>query len=437
MNTILSRVQAYPRSLLYVLALGLVLRTAFVSFHQRSLISDEREYDRLAYNLASQAAYTYDGTPTAYRPIGYPAFVSVSYFVLGHHPVAIKFLQALIDVATSFLIYVLLTGYPDRIRVLAAGLWAFNIPAIFYTNLMMSETVFTFLLTLTAVLITRYSDKRISSAYLIGICLGVLVLMKPSAIIFLLVLPFFYRRLSLTIRSLAPVALAFVLVLAPWFLRNYLAFGKLSLASNGGINLLIGNNPQATGAYGITFDPAILEAAKSEFEADQKAFQSASQYILENPGTFVVNAVKKLGRLFESEGGLLVWTFHPSPEDIHTRYAEKYASIPLSLTLLTNVPYLFMMLLGVFGFLASKKDPIWWISSSLAGSWVLLHLIFFGGGRFHFPLMPFVSIYAALFLSDSWGTWRNLTIAQKLTGIVVVLLLVSLWTYEGIFVYNA
>jgi 4-amino-4-deoxy-L-arabinose transferase-like glycosyltransferase len=302
---------------------------------------------------------------------------------------------------------------------------------------MMSETVFTFLLTLTAVLLTRYSEKRSSSAYLIGICLGVLVLFKPSALIFLLVLPFFHRRLSLTLKSLSLAALAFVLVLAPWFLRNYLTFDRLSLASNGGINFLIGNNPQATGAYGITFDPAILQAAKSEFEADQIAFQSASQYILQNPGTFVANAAKKLGRLLESEGGLLVWTFHPSPEDTHTRYAEKYASIPLSLTLSTNLPYFFMMLLGVFGFLASKKDLVWWISLSVAGSWVLLHLIFFGGGRFHFPLMPFVAIYAALFLSDPRGSWRNLTIAQKLTGIVVALLLVSLWTYEGIFVYNA
>ena len=437
MNTILSRLQAYPRSLLYILALGLILRTAFISFHQRPLISDEREYDRLAYNLASKAAYTYDGTPTAYRPIGYPAFVSVFYFVHGHHPVAIKCLQALIDVATSLLIYVLLVGYPNRMRVIAAGLWAFNIPAIFYSNLMMSETVFTFLLTLAAVVLTRYPERRSSSAYHIGICLGVLVLFKPSALIFLLVVPFFFRRLSLPLKNLSLAALAFVLVLAPWFLRNFLTFDRLSLASNGGINLLIGNNPQATGAYGITFDPVILQGAKSEFEADHMAFQSASEYILQNPGTFVVNAAKKLGRLLESEGGLLVWTFHPSPEDTHTRYAEKYASIPLSLTLSTNLPYLFMMLLGVFGFLASKKDPVWWISSSFAGSWVLLHLIFFGGGRFHFPLMPFVAIYAAQFLSDPWGSWRNLTIAQKLTGIVVALLLVSLWTYEGIFVYNA
>jgi len=436
-NTILSRLQVYPRSLLYILALGLILRTAFISFHQRPLISDEREYDRLAYNLASKAAYTYDGTPTAYRPIGYPAFVSVFYLVLGHHPVAIKFLQALIDVATSFLIFVLLTAHPNRIRVLAAGLWAFNIPAIFYTNLMMSETVFTFLLTLAAVLLTQFPEKRSSSAYLVGICLGVLVLFKPSALIFLLVLPFFYRRLGLTLKSLSPVVIAFVLVLAPWFLRNYMAFGRFSLASNGGMNLLIGNNPQATGAYGITFDPAILQGAKSEFEADQMAFQTAYQYILQNPETFVVNAAKKLGRLLESEGGLLVWTFHPSPEDAHTRYAEKYASIPLSLTVLANLPYLLMTLLGVFGFLASKEDPVWWISLSVVGSWVLLHLIFFGGGRFHFPLMPFVAIYAALFLSDSRSSWRNLTISQKLTGIVVALLLVSLWTYEGIFVYNA
>lgn len=436
MSTILSELRSYPRSLFYILLLGILVRVVFIALHQRPLISDEREYDSLAATLSSTASYSYDGVPTAYRPVGYPAIVGSLYYVVGHHPLAEKFFQAVLDVGTAFLIFLILAGYSDRIRVLAAGLWVFYVPAILYSNLLMSETVSTFLLTLIAFLITRKTDNRKGTFTSIGICFGIIVLIKPEALILPILLLFRLSRIKIALKSLYPAAIAFLLVLAPWIARNYILFDRFALSSNGGINLLIGNNPRATGAYGITFDPEIPLDAKGEFDADRRAFQRASQFITEHPGQFAFNAVKKLGRLLESEGGLVVLTFHSNPEDTSTHYASKYASIPLPLTLLTNLPYFLLLILGVFGLLASPRDPIWWFTLSLVGSWVLVHMVYFGGGRFHFPLMPFASVFAALCLGGGREFFKSLPRLQKIAGAIIVLLLASLWIYEGVLIFN-
>lgn len=436
MSTTFSDMRSYPRSLFAILVLGILLRLIFILLHQRPLISDEREYDSLAYSLASTASYSYDGIPTAYRPVGYPALVGSLYYVLGHHPLAVKCFQAVLDVGTALLIFLILAGYSYRIRVLAAGLWAFYVPAILYSNFLMSETASAFLLTLTAFLITRKTDNRKGTLTSIGICFGILVLMKPGALILPILLLFVLSRMNITPKSLYPAAIAFLLVLAPWIARNYLRFDRFAVSSNGGINLLIGNNPHATGAYGITFDPEVLRDAKGEFDVDRRASQQALRFIGEHPVRFAFNATKKIGRLLESEGALVVLAFHANPEDTASHYASKYASIPFLLTLLTNIPYFLLLIFGVLGFLASRRDPIWWFTLSLAGSWALVHAVYFGGGRFHFPLMPMASVFASLSLGGGKDLLSTLSRAQRITGAIIVLLLVSLWIYEGIRVFN-
>jgi 4-amino-4-deoxy-L-arabinose transferase-like glycosyltransferase len=436
-NTTLSRLRLYPRPLLLILAFGLVLRIAFISLHQRALISDEKEYDQLAYNIASNASYEFDGRATAYRPIGYPAIVSLTYILVGHHSLGMKFLQAFLDITSAFLIYLLLAGCSDRVRLLGAGLWVLYVPAILYTNLLMAETVFTFVLTLSVLVMIQNPDNRARNLALLGLLFGIQVLIKPGAAIFLLGLPFLFFRFKYSSRHFYAFAAAFLLTLTPWILRNNSVLGHFSLTSNGGVNLLIGNNPHATGAYGITFDAAILGNSKDEFDADQKALQSALGYIAGNPGTFIVNAARKIARLCESEGGLLVWTFHNNPEDSSTHYAAKYASIPLLLDALTNLPYFIIFIAGIFGFLSYKKEQIWWTTALLLASWILLHAVFFGGGRFHFPVMPLVTLFAAIFLGDVRGSVRNLSKSQSLVGIMTTILFITLWIYEEISIHNA
>jgi 4-amino-4-deoxy-L-arabinose transferase-like glycosyltransferase len=434
--TTLSEFRSYPRSLLYVLVLGLTVRLLFISLHERPLISDEREYHALASSLASTGSYQIDGSPTAYRPVGYPAFVAMLYFIVGQHPAIVKVLQAVLDVATAFLLFLLLSGHSNRTRVLAAGLWALFPAAIGYVNFLMSESVYAFLLTFTCYLFTRLGDQTKKGAILLGACIGILVLMKPGTLLLLVFLPFALSRAAIQLRTFFPAVVACMLVLAPWAIRNYIVFDRVALSSNSGINLLIGNNPHTTGAYGITFDTQVLEGAKGEFETDRQAFAAASDYIAGHPGMFALNAVKKIGHLFESEGGLLVWTFHSDPEGTRQRYSSKYASLPLPLTFMVNLPYFLAMILGVLGFLQSRKDALWWFTICLMSTWLLLHAFAFGGGRFHFPLMPFVVLFASVSLTTTRASLVSLPRFEKVAGSFVILSLVLLWVYEGVLIYH-
>ena len=435
MNIISSDVGKYPRALLFVLIVGLLLRVLFISVHERPLFSDEKEYDQLAYNLATKASYTYDTSPTAYRPIGYPAFLAIIYYSLGHHAMLVKLLQALADITVSFLLYLLLAGQPERTRILGAILWVFFAPAVFYTNLLLSETVFTFLFVLITWILSRKYDGSTWQAVVLGVLFGILILIKPTAIILVLMLPILMRQFEIPLRKLYPMTIAFVLVLSPWLVRNSLVFGEFALSSNGGINLMIGNNAAATGAYKYPPTQSSSGGSKREFEADHEALRTAVGYIADNPIASAINAAKKIGRLFESEGGLLVMTFHNAPEDGSTHYGAKYASLPLPWILLTNFCYFLIVLAAVFGLLAAERGRLWWTVISALVSWLVVHAAFFGGGRFHFPFMPLLAVYAAQFLREPRKRYESLSRFKKGIALTAVLAFCTLWFIEGYVVF--
>jgi hypothetical protein len=435
-STTLSDSPRYPRSLLIVLVLGLLLRGLFISVHDRPLFSDEKEYDQLATNIATRAIYSYDSVPTAYRPVGYPAFVGCLYAILGHHVALVKLFQALLDTLSALLIYLLLACHPERTRVFGAALWCFCPSAIFYSSLLLSETVFTFLLVVFAWMLLREQQNGTSSSVVLGAAAGVLTLIKPTAGLFLLFLLVLLPRIKMSPGRIFPVLITFLLVLTPWLVRNYLVFGHAALSSNGGINLMIGNNPTTTGAYKNSFDPSLLRDTKGEFEADRAALGEAANYIVSNPATSVWNALKKTGRLVESEGALLILTFHDEPEDTSSSYRSKYASLPLGLTLLTNLFYFILVLAGIFGFLSSERNQLWWISLAAFASWIIIHATFFGGGRFHFPLMPFLVVFASQVVMEPRRSFRSLSMAGKVFACSALILLCSLWIIESYLIYH-
>jgi len=433
----LSRFRELPRPLLVILALGLMIRISFVVLHDRPLISDEKEYDQLAYNIATKGSYSYDDTPTAYRPVGYPAVVGLIYSLAGHHPGIVKLFQALLDAIIPLILYQLLSGFSQRTRMLASAFWAFYPPAIMYANFVLSETGFTFILALAILLFLKSDPEKRTFALLTGILFGMLALMKPSFLLFLALLPIVFLALRLPVERLWLTGLGVLFLITPWAVRNYVTFGSATLSSNGGINLLIGNNPNATGAYTVNFPAGIFDGARDEVEADRLAFQYATDYVLSNPGSFLVNAVKKIAHLFESEGGVLVWTFSGTPEDASTRFSAKYAALPPALTFALNLPSFLLLIGSILGFLAFPDPKIRWLFVVLLGTWLLTHGIFFGGSRFHFPLMPYVAAFAAWWLSYLPESFRDLSKSRKILAAVAIVALIAVWAYEAIVIYSA
>jgi hypothetical protein len=414
----------------------LIVRTFFVSLHQRPLISDEREYHYLGRTLATQHVYSYDGTPTAYRPVGYPAFIAAVYSII-ESPAAVKYVQVILDCLIILLLYYMVPEWPQRNRLIAAGVWALYPPAILYTNFLMSETLFTFLLVVALFLLTRLNHRSKAALLFAGIILGYLLLLKPHFLLFLLIVGLAYKKLEMEKRQVGLLTIGILVVTLPWLVRNAVQLGTFSLATNGGINLLIGNHPHATGAYALTFPPEAIEGATTEVEVDRLATNYAMKYIFDHPVRFALNAVKKFAHLFSTEGGLLVWSFHPEPESRSASYAEKYSEIPLPLSLLVNVPYICIVLGSIVGLAFFRGSTFWYLTAFLIVSFVLAHIVSFGGSRFHFPLIPFLLLYASMSISVTRDTLKTASRLRLVCIGMVGLVFLLIWIVELSYVLRA
>lgn len=426
-----------PRHLLLFLLLGFAVRLLVISFHPRPLISDEKEYDQLAYTLASTGSYKMEGNPTAYRPVGYPAFVASVYFFAGRSPIVVKILQALLDCLTALLIFLLPARQNRRGAVWASIFWLFYPPAILYSNFLLSESLAAFLLTLLSFLLLKLnSDEKIVSIGF-GLILGFLVLVKPFVLLFFLLLPLIFWKAKYPFAVDKWITLGLLIAVGPWVARNAVVMGNPTLTTNSGINLLIGNNPNATGAYTANLPEDSIDPSVDEVQADLFASRTALDFIRERPGRFFLNGVKKLAHLFSSQGGLIVWSFSDQPEDASIRYAAKYKAVPLYLTLLINVPFAALLILGTYGLFLMDRSIVLWSMLTLGVIWIAVHFVVFGGSRFLFPLFPLLALSCGGALTDFSASFHRVPGLGKIAVLLIILGFMSVWATELVIVLSA
>ncbi len=412
-----------------VFAVGLAIRLVFVVAHQRPLFSDQADYHALASALSEEGHYGQDGQPTAYRPVGYPLFLAATYKVLGHDPLFPRLLQAFLDSFTALLLYLIGRQTSPRIGILAATFWFAFPPAILYANLLLAESLTAFLLVFTAfLLVGAEGDRGYWRFVTIGGILGAMALFKPWTGVFAIIVGSILLKEKISFSRVALAGATFLLLVAPWMVRNQITQGTFALSTNSGVNLYIGNNPDATGAYRSSFPDHLFN--EGEGIRNRKALALAVDYIFNHPSRFLVNGAKKLGHLFRSEAEVLVWSFSSTPADPSIRFAEKYRSLPSGLILVVNLAYASVLLGGLLGLLSARKGILvrytfWFLILT-----ILIHGVFFGGSRFHFPLMPLFVLYAAVAYSGGTAVWQELSSRKKIFFIFLTFLATALWTYE-------
>ncbi|MDZ7377752.1 MAG: glycosyltransferase family 39 protein, partial [candidate division KSB1 bacterium] len=116
------------RVLLLICAFGLLARVTFVATLEPRLYwpIDEGAYDHLAKALASGKGYvTPEGEFTAYRPVGYPAFLALLYSVFGPNLVVVRLVQSLLTTALVCVVYLLGRHlFTKEVARVAAGMCA-------------------------------------------------------------------------------------------------------------------------------------------------------------------------------------------------------------------------------------------------------------------------------------------------------------------------
>jgi 4-amino-4-deoxy-L-arabinose transferase-like glycosyltransferase len=283
--------QYHQRIAVVICTLVLMIGVAYSIFLGNQLsFGDEFEYIKLATNLVKKHAYTLDGIHlTSYRPVGYPALLSVFVWA-GLGIVHMRILNFVFLSGCVMMLYSVIRMMYGNLAGTIASVLVCAYPLLFYISSVLVPQVFgAFLLLLIVKLVLTETWNPLGRYFVAGLIWGVQILAVPS---FIFALPLFAAWPMWTSRSARSIvaAAAFVIgaavVVGPWTARNYQVFSKFVLVStNGGWNLLLGNNELTTSNVGANVVPKIHEGLRQgmdEAQQDSLYSQMAVDFITHN-----------------------------------------------------------------------------------------------------------------------------------------------------------
>lgn len=235
--------------LLWVTALGLFFRLLLLVFTQHGpTFADEDDYQSIAMSMLTLHRVMLHGLTSAFRPMGEPLLIAALYSIFGQHLILVKLLQELLLTALPVLCWRLArtVGLSLIQANLAALLVAFN-PALAFATSTVYPTALTTVLLTAGVISTgaaaRFGSlgKAAAGALYLGLAgLFTTVLIPLPALIGMV---FFWKRYF---RLATVVVVVGLLPSCIWIARNRVALHTWTIATNGGLNLYLGANDEAT-----------------------------------------------------------------------------------------------------------------------------------------------------------------------------------------------
>jgi hypothetical protein len=292
----------------------------------------------------------------------------------------------------------MLTIYPNQIA---------------YVPSLTTEVFYTALLLLSIFVIVR--DRTPARLILSGVIFGVATLAKAQTLFIPAVLFAVWRvtakergPLLSQVGRAAIIYIAMAVVILPWTARNYIALGEFVLIStNGGGTLLSGNNPSAWGDY--TEDDVLVKQVPNDVAGqvanDRLATSLALKWIRDNPTAFAILIPRKIWRLWAPDGEA-EWAYQAGFKDY-----DRYWMVFRAVRGLNQVYYVTLIVLFVLSFAyflpqRGELSPYATTGYALAAYFTVISIVFSGQSRFHFPLMPWVAMYAAWTITQ-WASRRK------------------------------
>lgn len=405
LENVLTRLEGIRESDFLLLSLGLafILRLVWIVSIPTQLYADWKWYDDAAYHMSQVWRYEENGIPTAYWPIGYPLFLAIIYWIFGHNYFVVEIVNVILSLGICMLTYYiakrLVSPISSRLTLVILVLFPSQ---IFFTNVLASEIIFTILLLLVIYIwFKREVNPATYAPLTIGVLLGLLILVRAVALLLPLLILFFYfrskRRPRLILKDIILTILMTFLILFPWMLRNKLVLNSFTVATSGGINLYIGNSSISSGGWVWQKENPFKDlSAPNEVENDRLGFSLATKCIMEDPLGFVIRGIKKEIFIFATD-------FAPIAKELDLAAESKSVDKFVVFNIIGQVYYLVILIFsagGVFLFMKGRwgKKPGFYLLWGILVYWMGIHFIFFGIDRFHFPLVPILSIFASGFL---------------------------------------
>ncbi len=268
--------------------------------------SDEREYLALSQNLLHGIGFSMDGAHlTASRPPGYSFFLCALQ-ALGGGFFSIRVAQFFLLSATVLLVCRLASEKKLFAGLLIATGLVICYPVLFYTSgTLYAQTLSEFLFVL-AVALTLIAPRSLPLDVVTGFAFGALILVVPSFLLTLFVTLGTALALKLVRPREAVIVIFFAaLLVGVWITRNAVYLHHfVPVASNSGVNFLVGNHENAVAYQGAVSDAMTpyytiaSNAGWDEFQSNSYYWKIALAYIREHPGNALVHYFERVLNFF-------------------------------------------------------------------------------------------------------------------------------------------
>ena len=374
--------------LLWLSVTGLALRLLYIFYAGDELVfPDEQRFWSVAGSLAERWSFEWEGARAHDMPL--TSLMLAPFAAAGAGIVGAKILFALLSSCTIYIVGSIALHFSDTkttawIAGIAAAVYPFF---VYYSALMLSETLFLFLVSLFFLLLLKGSARTLVAA---GVVAGLAHLTRPTLSLFLpAAVVWLCLRQRAAWKHLALAAVLFFVVILPWGVRNIGALGRFHLGTaNSGHVLWEGNNPYNTTGGVAAGDLRYLDEMPEglgELERDRWQRDRAVEFIKGDPARFTGLAFKKFIRF---------WNLRPNAPGFDR---GAYGLIAFA----SFTPVLLLGLGSIFVLRERWRDTI--VVWLFACYYTALHMVTIGSLRYRLPLEPLLVALASACLAGLFG----------------------------------
>jgi 4-amino-4-deoxy-L-arabinose transferase-like glycosyltransferase len=425
------------KSLFVILLLALLIRltlliTVLVKNPDGIYVYDSYGYWNLGYNMFHNGAFSQNDDvpldPDYYRTPVYPVFIAFAELT-GPEGVSVIILQIILSVLTCYFVYRLAEEVTKNrfISNTAALIVALDLPSVAISAIVLTETLFTFLMVLTFYFFTRFlNNGRRKDLICAALFSGLLILCRPVAFCIPVLFSAFilyrsFRTIKVFLRNILLYGGIVFFTLSPWLLRNRITFGHFFISVIREHNLL---NYQAAAVYAERYGRPLPESQSilrwktfREFKGD--AYKQPYEYagfiekeavsvIFDSPLIFLKQQVVQVGYFFlkptcayfEIQFGHWGKGYNTIPKDykVFESFFKRTGKVTIVLVLFQVIMLLLVYAACIAGIIFMRRQT-WMLPLSL----FLLTIVCFAvmnlppvtEARFRVPVVPLIAIISA------------------------------------------
>ena len=420
-----------------ILLIGLILRLVYMWEYSllpdwSQLTVDNNFHHHWALSIIEG---NYFGDTTYFRAPFYIYYLAAIYKLFGTSLWAVRLFGIIPGLLSIAITYFTAQKILNKQCAIVAGLLHAIYPLIYYfESELLLDSLFMLLLQIGIYFFIKWwKDDTLKDIFYAGIFLGLASITRPTALVIAaLILVTIILIKKMTLKSLILFSIGLVICIVPIFVRNIvIADDPVLIASQGGINLYVGNNDAADGISAVLPEPlgsnwhiqqvnylAEKESGKKLSPGDISSFwtSKAIDWILAHPSQFLNLYFQKVYHNISNR------------EISNNRYLQNFFDrIKLLKYNFISFGVLFTLAFLTTIFNGTKNKQLLFLAI-LIGLYICVTSLFFFSSRFRLPMLPFYIILAAqtlvgikILLSENKKT------AFKVIGLAVIIGMVSFY----------